>query len=49
MGPTASARKINELREEQGATDLIDEHTARSYIDGFYQRFPMAQGFFDRG
>jgi len=46
MGPAALARKINDLRQNQGAVDFIDEQTARSYIDGFYGRFPKVREFF---
>jgi DNA polymerase I len=48
MGSAALAKKVNELRESQGAMDFIDEQTARSYIDGFYCRFPKVKGFFDQ-
>jgi DNA polymerase I len=48
MGSAALAKKINKLRESQGAMDFIDEQTARSYIDGFYGRFPKVKGFFDQ-
>ncbi len=47
MGAAALARKINELRENQGCVHFIDEPTARSYVDGFYQRFPKVKDFFD--
>ncbi len=47
MGPSSLARKINELQDNQGATNLIDEQTAQSYIDGFYGRFPKVRAFFD--
>ena len=47
MGPKGLARRINVLREDQGGTDLIDEATARSYIDGFYGRFPSVKAFFE--
>ena len=47
MGPTGLARRINGLREDQGGTELIDEATARSYIDGFYDRFPNVRAFFE--
>jgi DNA polymerase-1 len=48
MGPSALAQKINELKERQDTVDLIDEATARSYIDGFYERFPKVKEFFAR-
>lgn len=48
MGPAALCRKINELKEKQGSGNLIDEQTARSYIDGFYERFPKVKDFFER-
>jgi DNA polymerase I len=48
MGAAALCRKINELKQRQGSADLIDEATARSYIDGFYGRFPEVKDFFDR-
>jgi DNA polymerase I len=48
MGPATLCGKINELREEQNSEDFIDEQTARSYIGGFYDRFPKVKEFFDR-
>lgn len=47
MGAAALCEKINELKEAQGSTDLIDLRVAESYIDGFYERFPRVRGFFD--
>lgn len=48
MGPAALARKINDLKEKQGAGGFSDAAMARLYIEGFYQRFPKVQEFFDQ-
>ena len=48
MGAAGLCSKINELRQDQGSTDFINEDTARSYIKGFYRRFPKVKEFFDR-
>jgi DNA polymerase I-like protein with 3'-5' exonuclease and polymerase domains len=48
MGPGALTQKINELKERQMSTDLIDLATAQSYIDGFHARFPEVRAFFDQ-
>ncbi len=48
MGPSALCRKINELKESLGVGDIIDEAAARSYIEGFYERFSKVRAFFDR-
>jgi len=48
MGAAALCRKINELKEKQGALGFIDVETARSYIDGFYSRFPKVKNFFEQ-
>ncbi|MFC1833520.1 DNA polymerase [Thermodesulfobacteriota bacterium] len=44
----ALAGKINELKHLQGAKDFIGDETARSYIDGFYGRFPKVKIFFNQ-
>ena len=38
--------KINELKEKQGRSDLIDPKTAESYIEGFYGSYPRVREFF---
>ncbi len=48
MGPIGLTRKINDLKEPQGARDFVGEETARSYIEGFYRRFPRVKNFFDQ-
>lgn len=48
MGSAALCRKINELKHHHGVTGFINEDTARSYIQGFYRRFPKVRTFFDR-
>ncbi|WP_041286281.1 DNA polymerase [Desulfomonile tiedjei] len=48
MGAPGLCTKINELRQDQGSTDFINGDTARSYIKGFYRRFPKVKEFFDR-
>ncbi|MFC1837042.1 DNA polymerase [Thermodesulfobacteriota bacterium] len=42
----ALCKKINELKEQKGSTDLIDLSVAQSYIDGFYSWFPKARDSF---
>jgi DNA polymerase I len=44
----ALARKINELKELRGCTNLTDEPTVRSYIEALYERFPNVNEFFDQ-
>ncbi len=46
MGNGSLCAKINELKEKQGRSDLIDPKTAQSYIDGFYGRYPRVREFF---
>ena len=48
MGAAGLCGKINQLRHDQGSADFINEETARTYIDGFYSRFPKVKDFFDR-
>lgn len=48
MGPAALCQKINELKEDQGAGDFIDEQTAESYIEGFCERFLKVKELLDR-
>ena len=48
MGNESLCAKINELKEKQGRTDLIDPPTAQSYIDGFYARYPRVRGILCR-
>jgi DNA polymerase-1 len=47
MGAAALCKKINELKDRQGMTDLIDLTVAQSYIDGFYTKYPRVRAFFD--
>lgn len=46
MGNESLCAKINELKEKQGRTDLINPPMAQSYIDGFYARYPRVREFF---
>jgi DNA polymerase I len=46
MGKESLCATINELKEQQGRTDLINPDTAQSYIDGFYARYPRVREFF---
>ncbi|MFC1833869.1 DNA polymerase [Thermodesulfobacteriota bacterium] len=47
MGAAGLCKKINDLKERQGSTDLIDLTVAQSYIDGFYAKYPRVKAFFD--
>jgi DNA polymerase-1 len=46
MGAAALCNKINRLKDSQNRTDFISAETARSFIDGFYGRFPQVRDFF---
>ena len=46
MGNESLCATINEVKEKQGRSDLIDPKTAESYIGGFYARYPRVRQFF---
>jgi DNA polymerase-1 len=46
MGAAALCTKINELKHHHGVADFINEETAQSYIEGFYNRFPKVRELF---